>query len=347
MWQDKNTLPQNQPDSPMKEMARSLFTASEKETPEQREAPPVRIAPEPAIRPVMPRRPDLPAVKDTVTTVKQEPAAEPPATMPLPAPPAPSPTIREVKPVTWQQAQTRIQTLPTSRAQKPIRSQTLEAGRQLAAQYLPLPRELQLKQNKQHRTWLLAQVANCQNIAELTDFAYSLSASDLTSIFPTLATLKQGEMIDKLLHIIVLRASKYLYIQGWITLQYAYPRSTVQTGLGLLCEVLEDQKKAPEGKLREAEYEQTRPPLHLGTDHFDWWTVHLISEISLPNNRHFLATIVKYIQDNALEGADFFRQYGIYRDLPLGQAINNQWEMVKFENDLHAMPKLNHLFQEG
>lgn len=218
---------------------------------------------------------------------------------------------------------------------------SLEDALNHSRRYMPLPQEIQLRQRPEHKTWLLARLQSCQNQRQLQNFADSLNTKDLDILFPSLASMKKGEEINKLLSVILLRASKYLYVQGWVTLQYAYPRSTVQKGLAMLCEVLEEKQKTEQGEdYRLGEYNG----LNLGVDHFDWQSVHLISEISLPNTRHFLSSIIKYLKDSQASGQDFFRKYGIYRDLALGQAIINQWDMAVFESNIHSNDPLRSLF---
>lgn len=209
---------------------------------------------------------------------------------------------------------------------------------------LPLPTEMQINQKQEHYTWLISRINNCQNQAELASFAFSLNFKDLAILFPALATLKKGEEIERLIQIILMRASKYLYVQGWITLQYSYPRSTVQKGLAVLCEILEENDEDIRKIRLTSEDDFEFDGLNLGHEHFDWRSVHLISEISLPNTRHFLSSIIKYIRDSGISGDDFFQRYGIYRDLSLGQAITSQWEMAIFESSLHSQNPLRRLF---
>lgn len=229
-----------------------------------------------------------------------------------------------------------------SRIPRPRRFKNFSDVVAYAQDQLPTPKEMQLQQKREYQTWLMAKIATCDTKDKFERFAYSLDYKDLAILFPTLATLKTGEEIDKLLRIIVLRASKYLYIQGWLTLQYAYPRSTVQKGLALLCEVLED--KGIQDQSLNLEEVDILDGLDLGPDNFDWRSVHLISEISLPNTRHFMSTIIKFIRDSEISGANFFKRYGIYRDLSLGQAIINQWDMAIFESNLHEQGQLASLF---
>lgn len=214
-----------------------------------------------------------------------------------------------------------------------------------AQEQFPNPREMQLHQKPEYQTWLIAQLANCHSRAHLERLAYSMDYKDLAIIFPTLASLKTGAEIDKLLHLLVIRPSKYLYIQGWLTLQYAYPRSTVQKGLAILCEVLEESETIkPTLQVEEMAH---LDGLMLGAEHFDWESVHLISEISLPNTRHFMSSIIKFLRDSQMSGEDFFQRYGIYRDLALGQAISSQWEMAAFESSIHANQPAQSLFSRA
>lgn len=214
------------------------------------------------------------------------------------------------------------------------RFSSLNEAVMFSRQLLPLPREMQLAQKPAHRTWLIAQINHCENRKMLSDFAFSLNYKDLATLFPALATLTRGEEVDRLISIIMMRASKYLYLQGWITLQYAYPRSTVQKGLAELCTILERQPQAGQQD-QNPEEDPWFDALHLGPERIDWKSVRLISEISMPNTRHFLAGMTKYIRENNMSGDEFFKRYGIYRDLPLGQAIRSQWEMAMFERRIN------------
>ncbi len=201
-------------------------------------------------------------------------------------------------------------------------------------QSLPLPREMQLAQQQAHRTWLIAQINHCADKHALSEFAFSLNYRDLAVLFPALATLTRGAEVDRLISIIMMRASHYLYLQGWLTLQFAYPRSTVQKGLAELCHILARQT----GNLSPQESEQTEQwfkSLRLGPQRFDWPHLALISELSMPNTRHFLAAIIKYLQESKMPLEAFFQRYGIYPDLPLGIAIRNQWDMSEFERRIN------------
>ncbi|MDO5734237.1 MAG: hypothetical protein Q4P08_03810 [Eubacteriales bacterium] len=194
----------------------------------------------------------------------------------------------------------------------------------------PLPREMQLKQQPTHRTWLLAQLNHCNNQERLSRFAFSLNHEDLALLFPTLASLKRGKHIERLLSIILMRASHYLYLQGWITLQYAYPRSTVEKGLSELCTVLEDSFFPSGSELGELERENLER-LNFSEEQFVWTQVRMISEIALPNQRHFLSKIVAYIKEQGQQPEDFYKEFAIYPDLPLAKAIQSSWDMTLIE----------------
>lgn len=277
-------------------------------------------------------RSDLPS--HPLTDVEEVPQAEESEA----SKPAPVEIIREpLRSKEIRQTMLRIQSgslrPPFHVSHSPRRFASLGDALDFSRSQLPLPREMQLAQKPAHRTWLIAKINHCADQQALSNFAFSLDYKDLATLFPALASLKRGDEIDRIISIIMMRASKYLYIHGWITLQYAYPRSTVQKGLAELCEVLEKQRKNEE-KNHAGRIESQLPPLQLGADRIDWKSVRMISEISMPNTRHFLASMIRYIRDSGLSGDEFFETYGIYRELPLGQAINSQWEMAMFEENL-------------
>lgn len=210
----------------------------------------------------------------------------------------------------------------------PLHCHSFRENVQYARQELLLPQEMQLRQRPEHRTWLLSQLRKLDSDAALRTFAFTLRTEDLALLFATLASLKTGKEIERIQTIILLRASRYLYIQAWITLQYAYPRSTVQKALGLLCEVLEEQHYhlSTVGSVW-----GTDDLLHLSNERINWQEVHLISEISLPNARHFMENILSYIHDSGISGEDFCRRYGIDRRLPLAEALKMQWARQQAE----------------
>ncbi len=376
MWRDRQDLQRPEPDSPMKQMARQLFASeAQEETNDQLHIRQANLADRfgkdlgpvqelmanldalaqgeseeeaeknkaegktkgkmpVAVARSQPPEPRLVAgqgeerAKSDKQAIQQHPMLRP---VSLGRPQRPqAPTLAKAKPIP-------LAPRPTERGQG--RFASLQEALAFSRDRFPLPKEIQLRQKPEHQTWLLSQVQACHNEQALRRFAYSLSTQELAILFPCLASLKTGSAIDKLLRIIALRASHYLYLQGWITLQYAYPRSTVQKGLALLCEILED-KTLRRQNLTDLDYQG----LMLGSDRFDWASVRLISEISLPNTRHFMSTIIKYLRDSGLTGAEFFQRYGIYRDLALGQAIISQWDMAVFESNLHSNHPLQNLF---
>ncbi|MDO5738166.1 MAG: hypothetical protein Q4P65_02820 [Eubacteriales bacterium] len=211
----------------------------------------------------------------------------------------------------------------------PRQSSSFSEAVDFARRLHPLPQEMQMAQQPPQRSWLLAQLNHCNSQERLSRFAFSLNHEDLALLFPTLATLKRGKQIDRLLSIILMRASHYLYLHGWITLQYAYPRSTVEKGLSELCSVLDKSEfGGPELGLLERQYIQH---LNFGKEQFIWTKVRKISEIALPNQRHFLSKIISYIQENGLELADFYDEFAVYPDLPLAKALQSSWDMALYK----------------
>lgn len=327
MWHDKQEMPKVQPDSPMKQMARQLLASDSQEN----------TRPQPLIRRVsLSER--FSQDQEPGSTQKTIPSSD---LIQKPRPQQSSGLVQ--KQDKTPRPQQRLARKPAHRLlapkPRPGRFASLQEALAYARDSFPLPREIQMKQEVPRQAWLLNQIQACHDEGDLRRLAYSLSSQDLANLFPCLAELKTGSVIDKLLRLIALRASKYLYFQGWISLQYTYPRSTVQKGLTVLCEILED-KNAHAYQLERLNFQS----LPLGLDRFDWQSVHLISEISLPNTRHFMSSIIKYLRDSGLSGEEFFQKYGIYRDLALGQAIIGQWEMAVFESNLHNNHPLHNLF---
>lgn len=212
----------------------------------------------------------------------------------------------------------------------PRQASSFEEALDFARRLHPLPQEMQLAQKPTHRTWMLAQLNHCNTQERLSRFAFSLNYEDLALLFPTLASLKRGKHIDRLLSIILMRASHYLYLQGWITLQYAYPRSTVEKGLSELCRILEDSffPGGPELGEEEREYLER---LSFGDQQFIWPKVRLISEIAYPNQRHFISKIISAVKEEGKTLEDFYKEFAVYRDLPLAKAIQSQWDMQRIE----------------
>ncbi len=212
----------------------------------------------------------------------------------------------------------------------PRQSSSFAEAIEFSRRLLPLPGEMQLRQEPIHRSWLLAQLNHCSSQERLSRFAFSLNHEDLALLFPTLATLKRGKHIERILSIILMRASHYLYLHGWLTLQYAYPRSTVEKGLSELCAVLDDASFMSR-EMREQEREYLAH-LHLGDEQFVWTRVRHISEIAVPNQRHFISKITTYMRENDYLPEEFFKEFAIYADLPLGRAIMSAWNMELIED---------------
>lgn len=340
----------------MRRLARDLFSHIGEEEEESAQNPEAQDSPPPpGIRritlPAEAKKADSPGIRALVLPEKEQPRPEPlPDADPQPAQSMKETSAAEEKRFSpaeetkapFRNAEIR-QTILRVRngslrpafhvSRSPRRFSCLQEALDFSRRQLPLPREMQLSQQTAHRTWLTAQINHCPDQQALSSFAFSLNYKDLATLFPALASLKRGDEIDRIISIIMMRASKYLYIHGWITLQYAYPRFTVQKGLAELCEVLETQRRSEE-KNHAGRNESNLPPLRLGADRFDWKSVRMISEISMPNTRHFLASMIRFIRDSGMSGDEFFNTYGIYRELPLGQAVSSQWEMAMFEENL-------------
>lgn len=225
----------------------------------------------------------------------------------------------------------------------PRQASSFEEALDFARRLHPLPQEMQLQQKPTHRTWMLAQLNHCNTQERLSRFAFSLNYEDLALLFPTLASLKRGKHIDRLLSIILMRASHYLYLQGWITLQYAYPRSTVEKGLSELCSILADSFFPGGPELGEEEQEYLER-LHFGDQQFIWPKVRLISEIAYPNQRHFISKIISAVKEEGKTLEDFYKEFAVYRDLPLAKAIQSQWDMQMLEQKQSATYSPRQLF---
>ncbi len=189
-----------------------------------------------------------------------------------------------------------------------------------------LPREIQMNQQKSSRTWLLSKVNKIESAEEIAAFAYSLSRNDQALLFPVLATLKKKGDIEKLEEIILLLSNKSLYIHGWLTLQFAYPRSTVATTLTKLCLKLEDTSFYGHNYSSQKFHRNQRYADGGSKTEIIWSKVPLITEISQPNSRHFISELVDYYLDSGLDYQEFCRRYAIYTDLRLGIAISEKIE---------------------
>lgn len=204
---------------------------------------------------------------------------------------------------------------------------------------LPLPRERQMNISQTHRNWLIAQLHKNDSENELINFAYSLNHDQLSFIFPILATISKRSHKEKIKTIISLRASKILYAQGWITLQYIYPDNQLAKVLTNLCEKLEN-KKIPLA-LRKKENENNLNANLFPYPHINWSKIKLITKISNPDNRRFINHLVKHLLDKEIEIENFFKEYGIYDDLSLGIAIKNNYETEKLERNFSKIQNVN------
>lgn len=220
----------------------------------------------------------------------------------------------------------------------------------------PLAREMQLTQKKENFTAMSEAIQSKQTEAELVAYAERLSYEETCMLFPLLAVMRSNSLIEKLTAVILCRASQHLYYHGWVALQYAYPRSSLQKGLGRLCIYLDSPEKAREreqskskstwsDQLLSMSLENQRTPGPSKKQHFNWIAVDRISQIALPNDRHFIKKIVLYLMDNWQEHPDieaFLNRYAIYKDLPLYESIKNQWDINIRKGSL--VPKAKDVF---
>ncbi len=194
----------------------------------------------------------------------------------------------------------------------------------------PLPVELIFSQEASHSTWLLSQLRGVRTRRELQKFADSLGPRDLALLFTTLSTLKRREETAQIQNLIRLRASHYLYLCGWLTLQYTYPRASVSDALADLCMILEDIRFVRDNERRMSRRTvRPLPAIPLGPGRVLWSRVPLISGIALPNSRHFISDIAGEIYDSKLDLSEFYLEYALFPDLPLAEAITARYnEMV-------------------
>lgn len=193
----------------------------------------------------------------------------------------------------------------------------------------PLPVELIESQLPSDSSWLLAQLKEIRTMEHLKTFADSLSYRDLSLLFTSLSLLKRREETDQVQNLIRLRACHYLYLCGWLTLQYTYPRSSVSKALADLCMILEDVRFVRESERRTGRRVAPLPGIPLGPWRMIWSRVPLISGIALPNSRYFISDIAGEIYDSKSDLNAFFHEYAIYPGLPLAEAITARYkEMV-------------------
>ena len=193
----------------------------------------------------------------------------------------------------------------------------------------PLPVELIESQLPSDSSWLLDQLKQIRTMEQLKAFADSLSYRDLSLLFTSLSLLKRREETDQVQNLIRLRACHYLYLCGWLTLQYTYPRSSVSKALSDLCMILEDIRFVRDSERRTGRRVSPLPGIPLGPWRMIWSRVPLISGIALPNSRFFISDIAGEIYDTKSDLNAFFHEYAIYPGLPLAEAITARYrEMV-------------------
>ncbi len=233
---------------------------------------------------------------------------------------------------------------PLPRRQIPLIYKSLDQALEGCREKHPLPLELIANQTPSHATWLLSQLKEVRTREELQVLADGLSYRDLSMLFSTLASLKRREETAQIQNLIRLRACHYLYLTGWLTLQHTYPRASVADALADLCMILEDIRfvRDNERRLSRRRISRPLPAPDLGPWRVIWNRVPLISGIALPNSRHFISDIAGEIYDSKLDIHDFYREYALYPDLPLAQAITARYE--ELVSGISANPLLSHDF---
>ncbi len=194
------------------------------------------------------------------------------------------------------------------------RATNLDEVKEIAKDYLPLPRE---QQNivKTNINWLMSQLYTCPNAEALDFMADSLRTEDLLGIFPALAVCKSSYDRERLTYLIKRRANKLLYFHGWLTLQATYPKSSVQRALTELCAELNKDQDSVENNLRE------KPEFDLGgRGVFNWINMPLITDIANPASRHFVSRLADRSEEYD-DFSEFCQIYGIYEDLQLARQI--------------------------
>lgn len=225
-----------------------------------------------------------------------------------------------------------------------LRYKTFAEAKDFAKHTLPLPREMQTDGQQVNYQWLMAQLKVADTPERLHELAYRLNYKDLAVLFPTLATLSKRGPTEQIQTLIRTRASSYLYYHGWVTLQFAYPRNAVAKALSDLCIQLEDRLYAF-GNLIPARLGRRENRPDLGPNRMVWGDIPLISEIALPNSRHFLTDVAKAARESSYSLERFFNMYAIYDDLPLGQAILSRIAELQAGQTLDS-PSLSKTFFE-
>ena len=216
---------------------------------------------------------------------------------------------------------------PRPRPQRsvPLIYKTLEEALEGCREKHPLPTETLCEHSPSHATWLSTQLKQVKTRTALERFADSLSYRDLCMLFPTLAAIKRRDELAQIQNLIRLRACHYLYLCGWLTLQQSYPRSSVSDALSDLCVILEDLRFVHDSERQKNRRPIPLPVVPLGPWRVIWSRVPLISDIALPNSRHFISDIAAEIYDSGVKLYDFYLKYAIFPDLPLGEAITTRY----------------------
>ncbi len=225
----------------------------------------------------------------------------------------------------------------------PLRFSSFDEAMESVRDMHPSPEELLMDQTAVQRTWLLSQLKKARTEPEIEALAYSLDYKDLSVLFPVLSTLKKREDVNQIQNLIRLRASHYLYICGWLTFQFSYPRSTVARVLTDLCMILEDVSFLQE-ELSRKEHKQLQEYKvpDLGPDRILWNEVEMISAISLPNSRRFVSEIATELYKSNIDEDVFLKRYAIYPNLALGKAILEKYEEIA--SGMEANPMLSKAF---
>lgn len=220
----------------------------------------------------------------------------------------------------------------------PLRFSTFEEALDSCREIHPSPEELLMNQTAVQRTWLMSQLKKAKTESEIETLAYSLDFKDLSVLFPVLSTVKKRDEANQIQNLIRLRASHFLYICGWLTLQFSYPRSTVARVLADLCMILEDISFLRE-ELSQGEMEQIREckTPDLGPDRIIWNEVEMISEISLPNSRRFVSDIANELYKSSIDEDVFLKRYAIYPNLALGKTILEKYEEIATGMEVNPM----------
>ncbi|NMA18121.1 MAG: hypothetical protein GX939_05125 [Clostridiaceae bacterium] len=218
----------------------------------------------------------------------------------------------------------------------PLRFKTLGEAMSSLRDLHPLPTETLFAQESYQFTWLSTQIRKIVTKTELQDFAVSLTQRDLSLLFSTLSQLKKRDETEPVQNLIRLRAGHCLYLYGWITFQYCYPRSTLARALADLCKILEDISFVKENaqdddqrRIRSADSAESRmglPEIDIGEGRVIWSRVPLISGIAFPNSRHFISDIANHIFESNISLEAFYRRYAIFPGLPLSDAIESRYK---------------------